>query len=199
MDDKKFKTRDFVLIALISVIFGFIFLGVGYAGSFFATALTPTGLGILGYEILYGMWFMAAIIASYILRKPGVGIISEVVGALVEVLLGGVFGPIVIISAIIQGLGVELAFAKGGYKDFSYKTTMLAAVLCAIFTFIWKGIRANYLAMDLKIVLAIFVIKLISSLFFTGFLSKAICDKLLKTGVLSLSLIHISEPTRRPG
>lgn len=185
MVDKKFKTRDFVLIALISVIFGFIFLGVGYAGSFFATALTPTGLGILGYEILYGMWFMAAIIASYILRKPGVGIISEVVGALVEVLLGGVFGPIVIISAIIQGLGVELAFAKGGYKDFSYKTTMLAAVLCAIFTFIWKGIRANYLAMDLKIVLAIFVIKLISSLFFTGFLSKAICDKLLKTGVLS--------------
>ena len=185
MVDKKLKTRDFVLIALISVIYGLIYLGAVYAGGFLTTVLTPSGLGIFGYEPFYGIWFMAAITASYILKKPGVGIISEIIAAVIEVLLGNMFGPIVIISAIIQGLGIEIAFAKGGYKDFSYKTTMLSAILCTIFTFFWTGFRSNYLALDLGIVIGIFVIRLISSLLFTGFLSKVICDKLYKTGVLS--------------
>ena len=183
--NKKLETRDFVLVALISVIYGIIYLGAVYAGGFLSTVLAPSGLGILGYEPFYGIWFMAAITASYIIKKPGVGLITEVIAALIEVLLGNMPGPIVIVSAIIQGLGVEIAFAKGGFKDLSYKTTMVAAILCTIFTFIWTGFRSNYLSLNLGLVISIFCIRLISSIFFTGFLSKLICDKLYKTGVLS--------------
>lgn len=185
MNKNKLQTRDYVLMGLLSVIYGLIYLGAVYLGAFTTTALTPSGYGILGYEPYYGIWFMAAVTATYIIKKPLVGVVTEVIAALIEVLLGNMFGPIVIVSGIIQGLGVELAFRMGGYKDYSYKTTMLAAVFCTIFTFLWTGFRNQYWTLDLSIVLMIFVIRLISSLFFTGFLAKFICDKLYQTGVIS--------------
>lgn len=185
MIKNKLQTSDFVLMGLLSVIYGLIYLGAVYLGAFATTSLTPSGYGILGYEPFYGIWFMAAVTATYIMKKPMVGVVTEVISALIEVLLGNMFGPMVIISGIIQGLGVELAFKIGNYKDYSYKTTMMAAVFCTIFTFLWTGFRNQYWTLDLSIVLMIFVIRLISSLIFTGFLAKFICDKLYQTGVIS--------------
>lgn len=185
MEKDKLTTRDFILMGLISVIFGIIYLGAVYAGAFLTTILAPLGLGILGYEPFYGIWFMAALSATYIIKKPGVGLVAEVIAALIEVIMGNMFGPIVIISGLIQGIGVELAFKINSYQSKSYKTSMLAALFCTIFTFFWTGFRSNYLALDFSIVVMIFVIRLISSLFFTGFLGKFICDKLTESGVLS--------------
>lgn len=184
MANRKFKTSDFVLMGLISVIYGVIYLGAVYLGGFLTTFLSPSGLGILGYEPFYGIWFMAAITATFVIKKPGVALITEVIAALIEVLLGSMFGPIVIVSGIIQGLGVEIAFLIFGYENISFKTSILSAILCTIFTFLWTGFRSNYLALDMKIVIVIFIIRLVSSLFFTGFLAKVICDKLYSTGVL---------------
>jgi len=70
--------------------------------------------------------------------------------------------------------------------DITYGTTMLGAVITTIFTFLWTGFRSNYLALDFKIVLAIFVIRLVSALFFTGFVSKLLCDQMVKSGVVKV-------------
>ena len=72
------------------------------------------------------------------------------------------------------------------YGDITYGTTMLGAVITTIFTFLWTGFRSNYLALDFKIVLAIFVIRLVSALFFTGFVSKLLCDQMVKSGVVKV-------------
>lgn len=185
MNREKLTLRDYLLMALISVVFGVFYLLAVYAGTALSTLLTPFGLGVLGYEPFYGVWFMAAIITTYLIRKPVVGIITEVIAALIEVMLGNMFGVIVMLSAFIQGLGIELPFAFTKYEKYSYKVTMTAAVSATVVTFLWTGFRSNYLAMDWRIVAAIFVIRLLSSLFFTGYLSKRICDKLDEAGILT--------------
>ncbi len=124
----------------------------------------------------YGIWFMAALAAVYILRRPGVGIVAENIASVIEVILGNSFGPIVILSALIQGLGVELGFAIFRYKRYDYASTMLAAVFAMLFSFLWTGYRSAYWTMELGIVGLIFIIRLVSSLFFTGFLTKVLCD-----------------------
>ncbi|SDK59490.1 ECF transporter S component [Alkalibacterium thalassium] len=188
MNRKPLTLRDYLLMSLIAVVFGIVFLLAVYAGAALTTVLTPLGLGVLGYEPFYGIWYMAAIITTYLIRKPIVGIVTEVIAALIEVLLGNMFGVMVLISAFIQGVGVEIPFALTKYKNYSYKVTMLSALSATILSFIWTGFRSNYLAMDWRIVLAIFVIRLLSALFFTGYVSKVICDKLDDAGILNHNL-----------
>ena len=188
MNRKPLTLRDYLLMSLIAVVFGIVFLLAVYAGAALTTVLTPLGLGVLGYEPFYGIWYMAAIITTYLIRKPVVGIVTEVIAALIEVLLGNMFGVMVLISAFIQGVGVEIPFALTKYKNYSYKVTMMSALSATILSFIWTGFRSNYLAMDWRIVLAIFVIRLLSALFFTGYVSKVICDKLDDAGILNHNL-----------
>ncbi|OJF94662.1 ECF transporter S component [Alkalibacterium sp. 20] len=188
MNRNKLTLRDYLLMALISVVFGVLYLMAVYAGTALTTILTPFGLGVLGYEPFFGIWFMAAIITTYLIRKPAVGIITEVIAALIEVMLGNMFGVMVLVSAFIQGVGVEIPFALTKYEKYSYKIAMLSALSAAVLSFLWTGFRSNYLAMDWRIVATIFVIRLLSSLFFTGYLSKRICDKLDEAGILNHNL-----------
>ncbi|WP_423188346.1 ECF transporter S component [Alkalibacterium sp. f15] len=188
MNRNKLTLRDYLLMALISVVFGVLYLMAVYAGTALTTILTPFGLGVLGYEPFFGIWFMAAIITTYLIRKPAVGIITEVIAALIEVMLGNMFGVMVLVSAFIQGVGVEIPFALTKYGKYSYKIAMLSALSAAVLSFLWTGFRSNYLAMDWRIVAAIFVVRLLSSLFFTGYLSKRICDKLDEAGILNHNL-----------
>ena len=119
---------------------------------------------MLGYEPFYGIWFMAAAFTTYIIRKPGVGIVAEMLAALLEVLMGNMYGPIVFVSGFIQGLG--------------------CAVGATVLSFIWTGVRSGYHTFAPGIVIAIFVIRLCSALIFTGVGCKLLADGLAKAGVL---------------
>ncbi|MGL5259842.1 MAG: ECF transporter S component [Lachnospiraceae bacterium] len=178
------KLKDILFVSIISVLFGAFYLGIVYLGTFVTSLLTPFGLGVLGYEPFYGIWFMAAVFVTYIMRKPGVGVIAEMLAAFIEVLMGNMFGPIIFISGLIQGLGSEVAFAAFKYRKFGWTQTMLAAVGCTVFSFIWTGIRQGYHTFDLRLVIAIFTIRLLSSILFCGIGCKLLADGLAKAGVL---------------
>lgn len=181
---KSLSTKDYVFVGLISVIFGIIYFGTTLSGTAITALLTPFGYGMVGYEFCYGIWYMAAIVALHLIRRPMVGIITEVIAAVIEVLLGSTFGPMVFVTGIIQGVCAEAPYALKGYKNYSYKTSLTAAILCAIVTFIWSGVRHHYWTMDLKILVLLFVIRLISALIFTGIVAKFVCDKLFHAGVV---------------
>ncbi|MEC1387261.1 ECF transporter S component [Aerococcus viridans] len=184
MNKEPLKLRDFIFIGLISVAFGIVYLIALYLGAALTTALTPVGIGILGYEPFYGIWFMAPVVALYVLRRPSVGIITEIFAAVIEVVLGNIFGPIVIVSAFIQGLGVELPYMFTKYRRYNMRNSMVGAVLATIFSFIWTAFRNDYASLEISIVIAIFVIRLISSLIFTGFIAHKLCIALDNTGLL---------------
>lgn len=185
MKKETLELKDYLYVSLICVLFGIFYLLAVYAGVAFTAFLTPMGFGMLGYEPFYGIWFMAPIFTLYALKKPGLGIITEVIAALIEVLLGNMFGIMVLVSGLIQGIGVELGFALTGYRqEVTYKTTCLGAIFATLLSFLWTGYRNQYWLLDLRLVLTIFFIRLISALLFTGIISKWLCDRLSTTGLL---------------
>ena len=180
----KWKLKEILFMAISAAVFGVAYLGMVYLGAALTGILTPSGWGILGYEPFYGVWFMAASFITYVIRKPGIGIIAEMLAALLEVLMGNMFGPIIFISGFIQGLGCETAFFLTKYKKYNQTTMILSAVGASLFSFIWTGIRQSYWNMSISVVLIILVIRTISAIIFCGFGSRLLADGLGKAGVL---------------
>ena len=135
------KLKEIIMVAMICIVFGVVYLAGVYLSSFIAAALTPAGLSPLGNEIVFGVWFMAATLAGYILQKPGAAVVAEVIAAVIEVLLGNWFGPMVIVAGIIQGAGAELVFAAYKYKKFDGGVMYLAAAGSCVTSFLWSFVR----------------------------------------------------------
>ena len=171
-------------MAISSVVFGAVYLGAVYAGGAITAALTPVGYGTLGYEPLYGVFFMAAIFVSYIVRKPGIGIIAELLASVIEVLMGNYFGPSVIINGLLQGAACELPFLVTHYKKWNFKTTVSSAVCVSVVVYLYDFIHDSYYLMGGKLIAMGIAIRIVSSVIFTGIIAKLLADALNKAGVL---------------
>jgi energy-coupling factor transport system substrate-specific component len=178
------KLRDVIMVAMLSIVFAVVYLGAVYLASFLSSLLTPVGLAPLGNEVVFGVWFMASTLAAYVLQKPGVAVIAEVLAALIEVLLGNMYGPMVFVAGIIQGAGAEAAFAFGRYKKFDLMTMCLAAAGSCVTSFLWGFVRSGFGLLDARLLIVMFVIRLVSSVLFSGVLCKLIGDRLAGTGLL---------------
>ena len=77
MNTKNWKLKDVLLIAISAVLFGVVYLGCTYIGGVLYGMLTPFGMASLGYEPFYGIYFMAGAFGIYVMRKPGTGLIAE--------------------------------------------------------------------------------------------------------------------------
>lgn len=180
----EWKLKDIIMISICAVLFGVVYLGAVYGGQALGAVLTPMGLASLSYEPFYGIWFMSGAFAVYVMRKPGTGILAELLAAIIEVLLGNFFGPKVIISGIVQGLGFELLIAIFRYKKFDYPTMILSSVICSVITLGYNMIMSGYSKIDPKILLLMLAVRIISAVVFCGFLTKLLGDGLAKAGVL---------------
>ena len=86
------------------MVFSFIYPWAVYLANFMATLWHPFWLAhmpeiVLVYSLSNLHFF------PYIIQRAGVATISEVLSAVIEVIMGNMFGPIVILSGIIQGMG----------------------------------------------------------------------------------------------
>ena len=184
MNKYQWKLKDVLMIAIAAVLFGVVYLGCTYAGGFLYGILAPLGMGSLGYEPFYGIYFMAAAFGIYVMRKPGTGLIAEVLAAVIECLLGNFFGPIIILSGIVQGLGFEAIIALKRYKKFDKVTMIEGAILCSIFTLIYNLIVSGYNKIALPILLLMLGVRIISAIIFVGLITPILADGLAKAGVL---------------
>ncbi|MFC4651410.1 ECF transporter S component [Lactococcus nasutitermitis] len=182
---KGLQLKDIILIGILSVLFGVIYLGAVQLGVVLGTVLTPFGLSIFANEIIFGIWFMAAAFAGYIIQTPGVATITEMIAALIEVFMGNYYGPIIFVSGFVQGIGFDAGFAMYRYRRYNWKSLISGAVFATILSYIWGIVRSDFLGLDWKILVGIFVIRLISAIFFSAVLVKLTCDRLEKSGVLA--------------
>ena len=134
----KWKLKDVILMAILGVVFAAIYLAVFNGGMVISTALTPLGLSAFGFELIYGVWFMAATLAAYIIRKPGVALLTEILASVVELLMGNSGGLTVVLTGFIQGLGAEVIFACFRYKKWNLLSMSLASMLSALFIFCYE-------------------------------------------------------------
>ena len=178
------KLKDVLLVAICAVLFGIVYLGCTYAGGILYGMLTPAGMGSLGYEPFYGIYFMAGAFAVFVMRKPGTGLIAEMLAAIIECLLGNYFGPKIILSGFVQGIGFELFIFLTRYKKFDFATMSISAVICSCITLVYNLIISGYSAIAVPVLLLMLVVRIISAVIFDGIITPILGNGLAKAGVL---------------
>jgi energy-coupling factor transport system substrate-specific component len=178
------KLKDVLLIAVSAVLFGVIYLGCTYAGGLLYGLLTPAGMASLGYEPFYGIYFMAGAFGVYVMRKPGSGVIAELLAAVLECLYGNYFGPIIILSGLVQGIGFELIIALKRYEKFDRATMIEGAVICSVLTMVYNLLISGYNKIALPVIALMLAVRLISAVAFDGFVTPLLADGLVRAGLL---------------
>ncbi|MCR2822487.1 ECF transporter S component [Lederbergia panacisoli] len=176
----EWNLREIVVMSTLAVAFAIVYLLFFQVGSIMVGFMGP-----IGYEPIFGIWFIVSIISAYIIRKPGAAFLAETIAAFVEVLIGNVNGPRLILSGMIQGLGAELVFAATGWKRYSVPILIAAGMGSSVFSFAWGYFLSGFQALSPQYVLWMLIIRLVSGALLAGLLGKYISDTLAKTGVLN--------------
>lgn len=184
MKTNKWELKDIIMMAILGVIFSAIYLAVFDGGLVLSTALAPFGLSNFAFEIIYGVWFMASTLAAYIIRKPGVALVCEVLASVVELLMGNSGGITVVLTGIIQGAGAELVFAAFRYRKWNLTSMSLAGMASAVFIFVYELFYLNYITLAPGMLIAQLLVRFASAFVFSGLVCKLAGDALAKTGVV---------------
>lgn len=124
------RTIDLVTAAMLGVAFGVIFWGwdILYKG--------PLELVFVAFKpssgLVAGVWLIPAVVGGLVVRRPGAALLAEMVAANVEMLLGNAWGPAVLLSGLLQALGVEMVLAVFLWRRFGPTTAALAGALSAV-------------------------------------------------------------------
>jgi energy-coupling factor transport system substrate-specific component len=181
------STLDVVALGIVGVVAGVIFW---IASVYLWPALAIGGLFV--QLSIYGLWFTGATMAMYIIRKPGAGFGGEMLGTLIEYILGTLFGPYVLIWGAFQGVAAEAAFAARNYKKYDYVTMSLAGVLAGIVvvipTYIWYKpfIDSVFNLYGYAGIIAFILMHSLSGAIIAGIGIKIALDKLALTGILDV-------------
>ncbi|WP_300267388.1 ECF transporter S component [Microbacterium sp.] len=175
------QLKDIVLMVMLGVVFGFLYWVMVQAWNLLAILMGPAG--DLAQHVLFGSWLLVAPIATAIIRRPFVGIIAEVLAAVIEVIfLGSPVGPLLLIAAALQGIGCELPFALTRYRNYGWLVFAASGLLGATLVFFFTGFRSGWFGQD--ILLLRLGLQLLSGIVLGGLLAKVIVDALRRTGVL---------------
>ncbi|MCG7285076.1 ECF transporter S component [Cellulomonas sp. ACRRI] len=173
--------KDIVLMVVLGVVFGFLYWALVQAWNGLAVLMGPAG--DLAQHVLLGGWLLVAPIAIAIIRRPGVGVLAEVLASVVEVVfLGSPVGPLLVVAALLQGLGSEIPFALGRYRRFGWARFAVSGLLGATLVFGWSAFRFGWYGQDVLVLRL--VLQATSGVVLGGLLAKVVVDALRRTGVL---------------
>jgi energy-coupling factor transport system substrate-specific component len=173
-------TRDAVLIAVLAVVFAFLYI-----------QWTPIWVAAealdaqIGQEAVFGFWLVAGVLASYITRRPGAALVGEFLAALAEVLFGAAAGTPLLITGIMEGLGAEIVFGARRWQDYSLPMVLLAGAVAMLVALPWNWYRLGYFQLNPAYLVVLLIVRLISGAILSGLLAKLIGDALARAGVLS--------------
>src|SRR5215207_92362 len=160
-------TRDAVLVAVLAVVFGFLYM------QWVPVWLAAAGFGAqIGQEALFGFWLVAGVLASYIIRRPGAALVGEFLAALAEVLFGAAAGTPLLVTGIMQGLGAEIVFGARRWQDYSLPTMLLAGAVGMLVALPWNWYRLGYFQLDPGFLVVLVVVRILSGVVLSGLLSK---------------------------
>lgn len=177
---EKPTTVELAFTAIISAIIGAIFL----VWSNIVWDYMSLFLGLLYLPLIYGVWYIGATVPAYIVRKPGIAVLGELLAAIAELAYGSQYitAPL---YGLMQGLMSELVFAATRYKKWGWVTMAAAGAAPSIWAAaadtILYGIT-NPLTPDQRIVF--WSLYFVSGALIAGILVKAVIDLVAKTEVL---------------
>lgn len=176
----RMRTIHLLVSVAIGAAFGVAFLGYGALYSLIGplTAAFKPAEGILA-----GIWFLPAVLAALIVRKPGAALLAELVAATLEMILGGQWGWGTVVSGLLQGGGVEIGFLLFVYRRFTLPVAMLGGVIAAALEWVWERF-SYYPEMSWTFALLLLAFFLVSGALLCGALGWAAVRALGATGAL---------------
>jgi len=143
----RWRGIDLITAAMLAVAFGVMFWG-------FNTVIYPVlSTAAAGFppagELMLGVWLFPAVVGGLVIRRPGAALFTEFVAANISMYLGSQWGAAVLLSGLLQGLGVEVALALFRHRRFGVLVAMLGGVLAATFEIVfyeWHSYVAEYSA-----------------------------------------------------
>ncbi|MBA2699089.1 MAG: ECF transporter S component [Nocardioidaceae bacterium] len=141
------RTIDLMTTAVIGVVFGVAYWGwsSGYTAIETAAPVIGAAKGLLG-----GPWLIAGVVGGLVVRRPGAALVAETLAAAVSGMIGTQWGATVLLSGVLQGLGVELALAFFLFRSYRVWVAMLGGVLAAAFEMLyewdayWSGMTTGW-------------------------------------------------------
>lgn len=184
---ERWKTLDVILTGNLALVFGLLFLGWGLVWN----AVKPLETVLPGLrDIVYGFWFLPAIVVPYIVRKPGAALAAEMLAALAEFLAGGQWGLTLLISGLVQGGLAEIVFAATGYKKWTLPVLAMAGAAAGVGSLV-VDYAFWYTGLAPTVLIVMLVMRLISGALISGWFGKWIVDGLAKAGALgSFAVAH---------
>jgi energy-coupling factor transport system substrate-specific component len=175
--DTRWRTRDIVVAAVLSVAFGVFFWAFGVAWS---------GLAVLGpaQNLLYGVWLLPAIVVPLVIRKPGAAFFAETVAAALSALLGAQWGIDTLLSGVMQGAAAEAAFALGRYRRYDLPIIVAASLASMAAAFLHDWVF-YFQATSADVLAVIALLMALSGLFLLPAAAIALERSLRRTGVLA--------------
>lgn len=175
------QLKDIMLLVVLGIVFGFLYWVLVQGWIVLSVATGP--FGDLTQHVLLGGWLLVAPIAVAIIRRPFAGVVAEIIASVIEVVfLGSAVGPLLFLSAAIQGVGSELPFALTGYRRYNWFVYAVSGAFGAGLVFFHTAFVAGWYGTDLLFVRL--VIQVISGIVLGGLLAKVIVDALARTGVV---------------
>lgn len=176
----RYRTVDLLVTVLIGAAFGVAFLGYGQL----YTLIGPLTAAFKPAEgLLAGIWFLPAVLAALLVRKPGAALLAEMVAAVLSMLLGSQWGWGTAVSGLMQGGGVELAFLLTRYRRFTLPVALLGGVLSALLEWGWEKV-AYYQEMSWAFSGTMLAFFLLSGALLCGVLGWAASRALIATGAV---------------
>lgn len=175
---RHFHLRDIILIAIISIIFGLIYLATGIIYNGLTILLAPIGYGPMANDITLGIWCMAGTLTGFILRMPGAAFLGEFLSSVIEMLLGDQWGAANLLSGLVQGIGAELGFTITCYRFYNWFTLVLTTTTMTITTFAWDWFKNGYQHFATPLLINMAIVRWLSIFLFAGVLVKLIVNLL---------------------
>lgn len=172
--------RETLIIAVLGAVFGVLYLGWVQVWLILQAVFGPVTM-----DVVMGFWFINSIIAAAIIRKPGVALVSNMLAAAVQIMLGSPAGLLLLLTGFVQGMGAELVFAVNRYRGWTLPVLMAAGVGAAMASFAYTWVRFDYGSLAPGLLVAMFVLRCTSGALLGGLLGHVITNALFKTGVLS--------------
>ncbi|MEA1993037.1 MAG: ECF transporter S component [Euryarchaeota archaeon] len=165
-----FKTRDLVVIAVISALGGVSSTYIGYLGNLVNRFLgVPFGAG----QFLAGLHIFWITLGYGLTKKRGTGTMIGVLKAFVELFSGGKLGIFVLVLSGVQGLTVDLVFLLMGKRRF-IPYLIAGGVATGINVIIFQLFFAPYNAATLFLLIA--SISFFSGIAFAGYFSYSVLE-----------------------
>lgn len=172
--------RETLIVAVLGAVFGVLYLGWVQVWLVLQAIFGPVTM-----DMVMGFWFINSIIAAAIIRKPGVALVSNLLAAAVQIMLGSPAGLLLLVTGFVQGFGAEVVFAAMRYRRWTLPVLMAAGVGAATASFAWTWVRFDYGSLEPALLVLMYVLRCSSGAVLGGLLGYLITRALYRTGVLA--------------